>query len=106
MICLPWGLPISSEVDQNRFEFLQSAEYSAEDCWKEMFSFLVETMENAVKSWHEKSTVEPRVYFLLHPEKTDSEKYAPVVNIDKVFILLLNGFVILLLLHLLFYLIN
>lgn len=62
-----------------------SAEYSAEDCWKEMFSFLVETMENAVKSWHEKSTVEPRVYFLLHPEKTDSEKYAPVVNIDKAF---------------------
>lgn len=49
-----------------------------------MFSFLVETMETAIKSWHETSKVEARVYFLLDKEKTDTEKYAPAVNIDKV----------------------
>lgn len=41
-------------------------------------------MEGAVKSWHQNSTVDPRTYFLLDKEKTDTEKYAPVVNIDKV----------------------
>ncbi|KAK6913978.1 Tetratricopeptide repeat 1, partial [Dillenia turbinata] len=59
--------------------------YGAEDLWKEIFSFLVETMESAVKSWHETSKVDPRVYFLLDKEKTDTDKYAPVVNIDKAF---------------------
>ncbi|KAL6189610.1 hypothetical protein ACLB2K_040996 [Fragaria x ananassa] len=49
------------------------------------FSFLVETMEAAVKSWHETSKVEARVYFLLDKVKTDTEKYAPAVNIDKAF---------------------
>ncbi|KAK6130172.1 hypothetical protein DH2020_036088 [Rehmannia glutinosa] len=62
-----------------------SGKYGAEDCWKEIFSFLVETMESAVKSWHGTSTVDPRAYFLLNKEKTDTEKYAPVVNIDKAF---------------------
>ncbi|KAL3828793.1 hypothetical protein ACJIZ3_017595 [Penstemon smallii] len=62
-----------------------SGKYGAEDSWKEIFSFLVETMEKAVKSWHETSTVDPRVHFLLNKDKTDSEKYAPVVNIDKAF---------------------
>ncbi|KAL0388554.1 UNVERIFIED_CONTAM: Stress-induced-phosphoprotein 1 [Sesamum radiatum] len=61
-----------------------SVKHGDEDNWKEIFSFLVETMQNAVKSWHEKSTVDPQVYFLLHKDKTDTEKYAPVVNIDKV----------------------
>ena len=49
-----------------------------------MFSFLVERMETAVKSWHETSKVDPRVYFLPDKEKTQTDKYAPVVNIDKV----------------------
>ncbi|KAI5580244.1 hypothetical protein POPTR_008G156500v4 [Populus trichocarpa] len=57
----------------------------SEECFKEMFSFLVETMETAVKSWHEASKVDPRVYFLLDKEKTLTDKYAPVVNIDKAF---------------------
>lgn len=43
-------------------------------------------METAVKSWHETSSVDARVYFLLDKEKTQTDKYAPVVNIDKVFI--------------------
>lgn len=63
---------------------LQSANYWAEECWKEMFSFLVETMETAVKSWHEASKVDTRVYFLLDKEKTETDKFAPAVNIDKV----------------------
>ncbi|TYI95810.1 hypothetical protein E1A91_D01G024700v1 [Gossypium mustelinum] len=62
-----------------------SEKYKSEDSWKEMFSFLVETMETAVKSWHETSKVDPRVYFLLDKEKSQADKYAPVVNIDKAF---------------------
>jgi hypothetical protein len=64
---------------------LQSEKCGSEESWKEIFSFLVETMETAVKSWHETSKVDPRVYFLLDNEKTQTDKYAPVVNIDKVF---------------------
>jgi hypothetical protein len=63
---------------------LQSEKYGSEECWKDIFSFLVETMETAVKSWHESSKVDPRVYFLLDGEKTQTDKYAPNVNIDKV----------------------
>ncbi|XP_022761086.1 RNA polymerase II-associated protein 3-like [Durio zibethinus] len=62
-----------------------SEKYGDEDCWKDIFSFLVETMETAVKSWHETSKVDPRVYFLLDKEKTQADKDAPVVNIDKAF---------------------
>lgn len=51
-----------------------------------MFSFLVETMETAVKSWHETSSVDARVYFLHDKEKTQTDKYPPIVNIDKVYI--------------------
>lgn len=64
-------------------ELLQSDAYGTEDCWKEVFSFIVETMETAVMSWHETSKVETRVYFLLDKE-TQTDKYAPAVNIDKV----------------------
>lgn len=64
--------------------FLQSEKHGAEESWKDFFAFLVETMETAVKSWHDCSKVDPRVYFLLDKDKTDTEKYAPVVNIDKV----------------------
>lgn len=63
---------------------MQSEKYGSEECWKDIFSFLVETMEAAVRSWHETSNVDAKVYYLLDKEKTDTEKYAPVVNIDKV----------------------
>ena len=63
---------------------MQSEKYGAEEFWIEIFSFVVETMEKSVKSWHETSKVDVRVHFLLDKEKTDTEKYAPVVNIDKV----------------------
>lgn len=63
---------------------LQSDKYGSEERWKDIFSFLVETMEAAVRSWHETSSVDAKVYYLLDKEKTDTEKYAPIVNIDKV----------------------
>lgn len=80
---------LRSNIDMGKhvdiFKSELSAKHKDEDSWKEIFSFLVETMEAAVKSWHETSKVDGRVYFLLDKEKTDTEKYAPVVNIDKAF---------------------
>ncbi|PIN07608.1 Methylmalonate semialdehyde dehydrogenase [Handroanthus impetiginosus] len=77
------NIDVAKHLDSLKSEL--SGKYGAEDSWKEIFSFLVDTMEKAVKSWHETSNVDARVYFLLHKEKTDTEKYAPVVNIDKAF---------------------
>lgn len=85
---------------------MQSRKYGSEECWKEMFSFVVETMETAVKSWHETSSVDARVYFLLDKERTQTDKYAPVVNIDKVYIFLLNLQKIFIVVHLLFILVS
>ncbi|KAL6522672.1 hypothetical protein OROHE_016519 [Orobanche hederae] len=62
-----------------------SGKYGSGDFCQEIFSFLVQTMEGVVRSWHENSTVDPRAYFLLQKDKTDTEKYPPVVNIDKAF---------------------
>ncbi|CAL0328096.1 unnamed protein product [Lupinus luteus] len=62
-----------------------SRKYGSEECWKDIFLFLVETMETAVKTWHETSSVDARVYFLLDKDKTKTDKYAPIVNIDKAF---------------------
>lgn len=62
-----------------------SGKYGQKEGWEEVLSFVIETLETAVKSWHDTSKVDPRVYFLLDKEKTDTEKYAPVVNIDKAF---------------------
>lgn len=41
-------------------------------------------MDSAIKAWHETGQVDPRVNFLLDKQKTQTDKYAPVVNIDKV----------------------
>ncbi|ESR33264.1 hypothetical protein CICLE_v10005444mg [Citrus x clementina] len=80
---------IRSNVDMvqhlDEFKSEMSEKYGAEECWKHVFSFVVETMETAVKSWHETSKVDAKVYFLLDKEKTDTEKYAPIVNVDKAF---------------------
>ncbi|KAK9160898.1 hypothetical protein Syun_007239 [Stephania yunnanensis] len=59
--------------------------FKAEDSCKEIFSFVLETMELAVKSWHETAKVDARVYFLLDKEKTQTDKYGPAVSIDKAF---------------------
>lgn len=77
------NVDMSKHVETLKTEL--SEKYGSEECWKEVFSFLVETMENAVRSWHETSGVDARVYFLFDKEKTQTDKYAPVVNIDKAF---------------------
>ncbi|KAI5649221.1 hypothetical protein M9H77_35226 [Catharanthus roseus] len=77
------NIDIARHLDALKAEL--SEKHGAEESWKDFFAFLVETMETAVKSWHDCSKVDPRVYFLLDKDKTDTEKYAPVVNIDKAF---------------------
>lgn len=77
------NVDITKHLDVLKSEM--SEKYGAEDRWNDMFSFLVETMETAVKSWHETSKVDPRVHFLLDKEKTQTDKYAPIVNVDKAF---------------------
>lgn len=62
-----------------------SEKYGTEECWKDLFTFLVQTMETAIKSWHETSKVDARVHCLLDNAKTDTNKYAPIVNVDKAF---------------------
>lgn len=77
------NVDLAKHLDTLKAELMQK--YGAEESCTETFSFVVETMEAAVKSWHQTSTVDARVYFLLDKEKTNTEKYAPVVNIDKAF---------------------
>ncbi|KAL6184975.1 hypothetical protein ACLB2K_041110 [Fragaria x ananassa] len=76
------NVDLAKHLDELKSEM--SGKCGSEEC-DYVFSFLVETMEAAVKSWHETSKVEARVCFLLDKEKTDTEKYAPAVNIDKAF---------------------
>ncbi|CAM8911793.1 unnamed protein product [Rhodiola kirilowii] len=80
---------LRSNVDMSKhlgtFKSELSDKYGSEESWKDICSFLVDMMEMAVKSWHETSKVESRVYFLFDKEKTQTDKYAPAVNIDKAF---------------------
>ena len=63
--------------------FFQAAKYGDAETGQSIFSFIVNVIESAIKVWHDTGNVDPRVNFLLD-QKTDTEKYAPVVNIDKV----------------------
>ncbi|KAI7757993.1 hypothetical protein M8C21_018714 [Ambrosia artemisiifolia] len=76
---------LRSNVDLAKHLDAFKSELAQKHVDEEVFSFVVETMENAVKSWHQTSNVDARVHFLLDKEKTDTEKYAPVVNVDKAF---------------------
>lgn len=62
----------------------QATKYGDAETGQSVFSFIVNVVESAVKVWHDTGKVDPRVHFLLDDQKTDTEKYAPVVNIDKV----------------------
>ncbi|XP_026662852.1 uncharacterized protein LOC103713346 isoform X2 [Phoenix dactylifera] len=62
-----------------------SAKFGTAELWQNIFSFLVGIMESAIKAWHETGKVDPRVNFLLDEQKTQTDKYAPAVNIDKAF---------------------
>ncbi|WJX10728.1 diphthine--ammonia ligase [Trifolium repens] len=61
---------------------MQSEEYVSQGCWKNMFSFLFDTTESAVKSSqsHETSTVDPTVYFLLDKETTQTAFESPQIG--------------------------
>ncbi|CAD6267064.1 unnamed protein product [Miscanthus lutarioriparius] len=61
-----------------------AAKYGDAETGQSIFSFIVNVIESAIKVWHDTGNVDPRVNFLLD-QKTDTEKYAPVVNVDKAF---------------------
>ncbi|XP_062204463.1 uncharacterized protein LOC133906536 [Phragmites australis] len=61
------------------------AKYGDAETGQSVFSFVVNVIESAIKVWHDTGKVDPRVNFLLDDQNTDTEKYAPVVNIDKAF---------------------
>ncbi|KAK1287870.1 hypothetical protein QJS10_CPB19g00888 [Acorus calamus] len=52
---------------------------------EEIFSFIVDVIETATKGWHETSKLDAKVNFLLDKQKTQTDKYAPIVNVDKAF---------------------
>jgi hypothetical protein len=66
------------------FFSFQAAKYGDAELAQNISSFVINVMESAVKVWHDTGKVDPRVNFLLDDQKTDTEKYAPVVNIEKV----------------------
>ncbi|KAJ6817004.1 RNA polymerase II-associated protein 3 isoform X2 [Iris pallida] len=78
-----------SSVDMGKYLDTLKAELrgklGSEEDGQDIFAFIVDTMESAIKAWHENGKVDPRVYFLLDKQKTQTDKYAPVVNIDKAF---------------------
>ncbi|WOL07973.1 small glutamine-rich tetratricopeptide repeat-containing protein beta isoform X1 [Canna indica] len=80
---------IRSSLDMTKFLEPMKSEFStkfeSEEVWKDIFAFLVEVMDSAIKVWHDTGKVDPRVNFLLDKQKTDTDKHAPVVNIDKAF---------------------
>ncbi|KAK3140179.1 hypothetical protein QOZ80_5AG0397170 [Eleusine coracana subsp. coracana] len=61
------------------------AKYGDAETGRSILSFVVNVIESAMKVWHDTGKVDPKVNFLLDDQKTDTEKYAPVVNIDKAF---------------------
>jgi hypothetical protein len=63
---------------------LQAAKYGDAELAQNISSFVINVIESAVKVWHDTGKLDARVNFLLDDHKTDTEKYAPVVNIEKV----------------------
>lgn len=80
---------IRSNMDMGKYlEYMKpefSARFGTAELWQDVFSFLVDIMESSIKVWHETGKVDARVNFLLDKQKTQTDKYAPVVNIDKAF---------------------
>uniref|UniRef100_A0ACD5YJY1 Uncharacterized protein n=1 Tax=Avena sativa TaxID=4498 RepID=A0ACD5YJY1_AVESA len=62
-----------------------AAKYGDAELAQNISSFVINVIESAVKVWHDTGKVDARVNFLLDDQKTDTEKYAPVVNIEKAF---------------------
>ncbi|KAF7070529.1 hypothetical protein CFC21_076040 [Triticum aestivum] len=59
--------------------------YGDGEMGQNIFSFVISVIESAIKVWHDTGKVDAKVNFLLDDQKTDTEKYAPVVNIEKAF---------------------
>ncbi|KAG9451930.1 hypothetical protein H6P81_004834 [Aristolochia fimbriata] len=80
---------IRSNVDMGKYLGPMKSELckklASEERGQSIFDFIVQIMEVAIKGWHETGKLDARVNFLLDKEKTQTEKYAPVVNIDKAF---------------------
>ncbi|CAM0949046.1 unnamed protein product [Alopecurus aequalis] len=62
-----------------------AAKYRDAELAQNISSFVINVIESEVKIWHDTGKVDARVNFLLDDQKTDTEKYAPVVNIEKAF---------------------
>lgn len=62
-----------------------SAKYGDAELAQNISSFVINVIESEVKVWHETGKVDAKVNFLLDDQKTDTEKYAPLVNIEKAF---------------------
>ncbi|XP_037432397.1 RNA polymerase II-associated protein 3-like [Triticum dicoccoides] len=62
-----------------------ATKYGDAEMGQNIFSFVISVIETAIKAWHDTGKVDAKVNFLLDDQKTDTEKYAPVVNIEKAF---------------------
>ncbi|KAI4965205.1 hypothetical protein ZWY2020_055243 [Hordeum vulgare] len=62
-----------------------ATKYGDAEMGQNIFSFVISVIESAIKGWHDTGKVDAKVNFLLDDQKTDTEKYAPVVNIEKLF---------------------
>eukprot|EP00262_Sarcandra_glabra_P009424 TRINITY_DN23806_c0_g1_i1.p1 TRINITY_DN23806_c0_g1~~TRINITY_DN23806_c0_g1_i1.p1 ORF type:complete len:366 (-),score=57.99 TRINITY_DN23806_c0_g1_i1:176-1141(-) len=80
---------IRSNIDMRKYLDPLKSELSekmgGEECWQDIFSFIVDTMETAIRGWHETSKVDAKVNFFLYKQKAQTDEYAPIVNIDKAF---------------------
>ncbi|KAI5006442.1 hypothetical protein ZWY2020_033685 [Hordeum vulgare] len=64
---------------------LKATNYGDAEMGQNIFSFVISVIESAIKVWHDTGKVDAKVNFLLDDQKTHTEKYAPVVNIEKAF---------------------
>ncbi|KAG2630576.1 hypothetical protein PVAP13_3KG534000 [Panicum virgatum] len=77
------NVDIGKNLDSLKTEL--ATKYGDVETGQSIFSFVVNVIESAVKDWHDTGKVDPRVNFLLDEQKTNTQKYLPVVNIDKAF---------------------
>ncbi|KAL6847247.1 hypothetical protein ACP4OV_023100 [Aristida adscensionis] len=61
------------------------AKYRDAETGQSIFSFVVRVIESAIKVCRDTGKLDPTFNLLLDDQKTDTEKYAPVVNNEKAF---------------------
>uniref|UniRef100_A0A0E0MPE2 Uncharacterized protein n=1 Tax=Oryza punctata TaxID=4537 RepID=A0A0E0MPE2_ORYPU len=76
------NVDVAKNLDSLKTEL--AGKYGDAELGQSIFTFVVNVIESAIKVWHDTGKVDARVNFLLDDQKTDTEKHAPVVNIDKV----------------------